>query len=143
MEPRRSLLLQLVAIDERMVALVRRELEREGVRAEGYALLSVVGAFGPLTISQAAGMLGLPLTTASDAVARLDARGHVRRRPNPDDGRSQLLELTPDGDREWRAGWPGLRRANEAIARHLPLPAEDVRAVLEQLDAALAQALAD
>ena len=37
----------------------------------------------------------MPLTTASDVVRRLEARGDVRRRPNPDDGRSSLFELTP------------------------------------------------
>ena len=110
--PQRSLLLQLVSIGERMGTLVRHELEREGVHADGYALLSVVGAFGPLSISAAASMLGLPLTTASDAVARLAARGHVHRRPNPADGRSQLLELTEAGDADWRAGWPALSRTN-------------------------------
>ena len=108
---RRSLLLQLFASYQRMAALVDRELARDGVDSSGYAALSAIGAFGPLTLTELATMLGLPLTTASDVVRRLEDRGHVSRRPHPDDGRAQLIELTPAGDAAWRAGWPALQRA--------------------------------
>ena len=80
---RPSLLLQLFAAYQRMAELVERELARDGVATDGYAALSAIGAFGPLTLTELASMLGLPLTTASDVVRRLEARGHVRRRPNP------------------------------------------------------------
>ena len=53
----------------------------------------------------------------SDVVRRLESRGHVRRRPNPDDGRSFLFELTARGDREWRRGWGALQRVNEQLER--------------------------
>ena len=67
----------------------------------------------------------MPLTTASDVVRRLEARGYVRRRPNPEDGRSSLFELSAAGDREWRRGWaryahqrrPRQRRLEDAGAR--------------------------
>ena len=68
-------------------------------RPDGYAVLSAIGAFGPLTLTELASMLGMPLTTASDVVRRLEGRGAARRRPNPADGRSQLLELTAGGRR--------------------------------------------
>lgn len=45
---------------------------------------------------------------ASKVVDKLQAAGWVRRRPNPDDGRSSLLELTRTGER--------LRRAADATA---------------------------
>jgi DNA-binding MarR family transcriptional regulator len=140
---RLSFFLQLVAIDQRMEALVERELAREGVPARGYAVLSAIGAFGPLTLTDVAGLLGMPVTTASDAVGRLTARGAVQRRRHPGDGRAALLELTRDGDDEWRRGWPGLRRANAALARHLAVDADGARALLAEIDAALAAALAE
>ncbi|MGZ4353853.1 MAG: MarR family winged helix-turn-helix transcriptional regulator [Gaiellaceae bacterium] len=138
---RLSFLLQLVAINQRLEALVERELAREHVPARGYALLSAIGAFGPLTLTEVSELLGMPVTTASDAVKRLAARGVVARRRHPDDGRAVLLELTPAGDEEWRRGWPGLRRANAAIARHLAVDADEARALLVEIDAALAAAL--
>ena len=48
-------------------------------------------------------------------VRRLEGRHLVRRRPNPEDGRSFLFELTARGDREWHRGWGTLQRINEAL----------------------------
>jgi len=123
-----------------MVVLVERELAREGVAAGGYAALSAIGAFGPLTLTELASILGMPLTTASDVVRRLEGRGHARRGPHPADGRAQLLELTPDGDREWHAGWPALQRIDALLSRELE-DAGPIRDSLEQLGEALASAL--
>src|SRR5689334_9344037 len=93
-ERRLSLLLLLVAANQRMVQLVERELAADGVDANGYAALSLIGVRGELRLTELSDELGLPLTTASDAVRRLESRGHVRRRQNPEDGRSFLFELT-------------------------------------------------
>ena len=93
-----------------MVQLVDGELAADGVESDGYAMLSLVGVRGPVRLTEIAGELGMPLTTASDVMRRLEARGHVRRTPNPEDGRSFLFELSARGDREWRRGW-GARAA--------------------------------
>jgi DNA-binding MarR family transcriptional regulator len=123
-----------------MAVLVERELARDGVAAGGYAALSAIGAFGPLTLTELASILGMPLTTASDAVRRLEDRGHAARRPNPADGRSQLLELTEAGDAAWHAGWPALQRIDAALGAELG-DAEPIRQALERLAAALEAAL--
>ena len=125
-----------------MTQLVERELAAEGVGADGYALLSLIGVRGPVRLTELAGDLGLPLTTASDVVRRLEARGHVRRHVNPDDARSWLFELSAAGDREWRRGWGALQR----ISAHLTTELGDdtkVREALIGLDAAFASALTD
>jgi DNA-binding MarR family transcriptional regulator len=122
-----------------MAELVERELEREGVTAGGYAALSAIGAFGPITLTELASLLGMPLTTASDVVRRLEARGGAQRRPHPEDGRAQLLELTDGGDREWRAGWPALQRIDAALTEQLG-DATPIRDALERLADALAAA---
>jgi len=137
---RRSLLLQLFASYQRMAALVDRELARDGVEPSAYAVLSAIGAFGPLTTTELATMLGLPLTTASDVVRRLETRRHVDRKPHPGDGRAQLIELTPEGDGIWHAGWPALQRVTESLLGRLE-DEDAVRDALEQVDAALAAAL--
>ena len=134
-ERRLSILLLVVAAHQRMGQLVERELAADGVAAADYALLSLVGLRGPARLTEVAAELGMPLTTASDALRRLEARGHVRRSRNPDDGRSVLVELTDAGGDEWRRGWPALVRINEQLAEALEEP-DLVRAGLERLGSA-------
>jgi DNA-binding MarR family transcriptional regulator len=140
-ERRLSILLLVVAAHQRMGQLVERELAADGVPAGDYALLSLVGLRGPARLTEVAGELGMPLTTASDAVRRLEARAHARRVPNPDDGRSVLVELTEAGDDEWRRGWPALRRIDEQLTEALDDPGL-VRTGLERLGAAFDEILA-
>jgi len=125
-----------------MAQLVELELAAEGVAADGYAMLSLIGVRAPVRLTELAEELGLPLTTASDLVRRLEGRRYVRRRPNPEDGRSFLFELTPSGDREWHNGWPALQRINAALERELADSAA-VRVALVQLKGAFEVALRD
>ena len=134
-ERRLSILLLVVAAHQRMGQLVERELAADGVASADYAVLSLVGLRGPARLTEVAAELGMPLTTASDALRRLEARGHVRRSRNPDDGRSVLVELTDAGGDEWRRGWPALVRINEQLAEALEEP-DLVRAGLERLGSA-------
>jgi DNA-binding MarR family transcriptional regulator len=123
-----------------MAQLVQRELAADAVDDDRYAMLSLIGVRAPVRLTELAFDLGLPLTTASDAVRRLEARGDVRRRPNPDDGRSYLFELTPAGTRTWKRGFGALQRINEALARELEDEPSVARA-LRELDAAFARTL--
>ena len=124
-----------------MAQLVDRELAADGVDANGYGSLSLIGARGSMRLTELAEELGMPLTTASDVVRRLEARGHVRRRPNPGDGRSFLFELTARGDREWRRGWGALQRVNERLAEDVDF--DEMRGALASLGDAFGRALTD
>lgn len=135
-----SLLLLVVAAHQRLGQLVERELAADGVDVADYALLSLVGLREPVRLTEVAAELGVPLTTASDAMRRLEARGDVGRDPNPLDGRSVLFGLTDEGDRQWRRGWPALRRINAMLSEELD-DAAAVRAALEELGAVAAKAL--
>jgi DNA-binding MarR family transcriptional regulator len=134
-----SLLLLLVAANQRMTRLVERELSADGVDHAHYGTLSMLGAFGPLRLTEVARELGVPLTTASDVVRRLEGQGLVLRRQNPEDGRSFLFELSARGDREWRRGWGALQRINERLLAEID--EEGTRRVLTQLGEAFARAL--
>ncbi len=125
-----------------MARLVDRELAADGVDSESYASLSLIGARGSVRLTELAGELGLPLTTMSDVVRRHEARGYVRRRPNPDDRRSFLFELTARGDREWRRGWGALQRIQGLMQAEL-VDEEQTRAVLTELGAVFAGTLTD
>jgi len=124
-----------------MAQLVDLELAADGVESNGYAMLSLIGARGNVRLTQIASELGMPLTTASDVMRRLETRKHVRRTPNPDDGRSFLFELTARGDREWRRGWGALQRINVALLSQID--EQETREVLEELNRAFAAALTD
>ena len=122
-----------------MGQVIERELSADGVDGSHYGTLSLIGAYGPLRLTEIASSLGLPLTTASDIVRRLEGRRHVRRRPNPEDGRSFLFELTARGDREWRRGWGALQRIQEG----LDVDHEEMRAALTTLNDAFDRLLTD
>jgi DNA-binding MarR family transcriptional regulator len=123
-----------------MVQLVEEELAADGVDPNGYAMLSLIGVRGPVRLTELAAELGMPITTASDIVRRLETRRLVRRSPNPDDGRSSLFALTASGNREWHNGWPALQRINRALKQHLDDP-ERARTAVTDLGAAFAAAL--
>ena len=124
-----------------MAQLVEQELAADGVDPNGYATLSLIGVRGPVRLTELASELGMPITTGSDIVRRLERRRLVRRSPNPDDGRSSLFALTPSGDREWRNGWPALQRINRTLEAELDDP-ERVRSAVTELGSAFAAALA-
>ena len=65
----------------------------------------------------------------------------MRRRPNPDDGRSFLFELTARGDREWRRGWGALQRIDEQLRRDVDF--DEMRTALTALGSAFERALTD
>ncbi|HST18293.1 MAG TPA: MarR family transcriptional regulator [Gaiellaceae bacterium] len=125
-----------------MAQLVERELAADGVEPDGYGILSLIGVRGPVRLTEVAAELGMPLQTASDVVRRLEARGDVRRRPNPEDGRSSLFELSAAGDRAWRQGFDALARINRALDSELD-DSGRVVAALEELDAAFARSLTE
>ena len=124
-----------------MAQVVERELAADGVESNGYAVLSLIGVRGAIRLTEVAAELGMPLTTTSDVVRRLEGRGLVRRQPNPVDGRSFLFELTARGDREWRRGWGALQRINAALADRVD--EAEMRAALTALGSAFEQALTD
>src|SRR6478672_470245 len=59
-----------------------------------------------VTIVELAEHLHVTKQSASELVGALESAGYVRRRANPTDGRSRLVELTPDGRK-------GLARSRE------------------------------
>jgi DNA-binding MarR family transcriptional regulator len=124
-----------------MTQLVDLELAADGVESNGYAMLSLIGVRGSVRLTEIASELGMPLTTASDVMRRLESRGHVRRTPNPQDGRSFLFTLSAKGDREWRRGWGALQRIDAALVSRID--EGETRGSLEELNRAFEAALTD
>ncbi len=81
-----SLRLRLRGIDlETSTGLFGRELD----------LVALLTSSGPTSVKSLVADLGLPRSTMTAIVDRLEDRGLVNRRPNPQDRRSVVLEATP------------------------------------------------
>lgn len=133
----RGLLINIWIAGELAAALLERNLAEDGVHIDFFGTLSVIGVWGPLTPSELAERTGTPLTTVSDRLRRMVADGDVERVAHPDDGRSHLVRLTPEGDARWRQGWPALRRTIDQVAAKLERPVDDVQDMLVELIDAL------
>jgi DNA-binding MarR family transcriptional regulator len=94
-----GLLFQIFRTNEMSARLVTRALEPTGLRGDDYAVYSYL-LHGPMSLTDLAEGTGMPLTTAAGYIKRFEERGNIVREPNPNDGRSQLLSLTP-GAHDW------------------------------------------
>jgi len=139
---RKTVLLQLWTAAHMAERLVDEHLQRLGVSDEQFALLSLIGLYGPVTPTALATRMGVPLTTLADAVRRLDARGEIERLPNPEDGRSHLLTLSAAGHARRKAAHPGVVASVEDVREHLELPLEEVEAAMDDVHRALQEAVA-
>src|SRR5204862_8302207 len=77
--------------------------------AEDYQFCVLVGAEGPWPRTDLARRLEMPLTTVLFRLRRLERRGHAERRPNPDDGRSFTIQLSPARQKLLRTARPRFR----------------------------------
>jgi DNA-binding MarR family transcriptional regulator len=59
--------------------------------------MTVIDRLTACRVYDIAAELGITTGGVSKLVDRIEANGHCRRRPNPEDRRSSLLELTPEG----------------------------------------------
>jgi DNA-binding MarR family transcriptional regulator len=91
------------------------ELRAAGVDPAQYGPLSFIGVLQPVTRTELAEATGRPRTTERDILRGLIERGHVREYRNPRDGRSTLLELTPEGQAIFDRGIPAFQRALHQI----------------------------
>jgi DNA-binding MarR family transcriptional regulator len=82
-------------------------------------------------------------TTVSTWLARLEDDGVAKRRRNPDDGRSHLIELTKRGRAELDQALPDFSRAVRRVRGELGDDLDDVLDGLDRLVAALRTVLAE
>ena len=105
----RNVLFRLFILGQLADDLLGRAMVDLKLNPNDFAVQSAIRAFQPITPTRLAAMLGMPATTLSSYLRRLDARHQIRRHPNPEDGRSVLLEVTKAGDRNVVAAFPALQ----------------------------------
>jgi DNA-binding MarR family transcriptional regulator len=84
-------------------------------QAAATALAVIDGAGAPLTPSQVADRVLIPSATVTATLDLLERRGWIRRTPNPDDRRSTLVEITPDGRAVADRILPGMRVLEKSV----------------------------
>lgn len=70
--------------------------ERLGLGPSDHKCLDLLVERGTLTGSELAALTGLTSGAITGVVARLERAGYLRREPDPDDGRRQLLRPVPE-----------------------------------------------
>jgi len=113
--------------------------EAGGLSGDDFGFYSMLRRFGPVTAAQVVRWTAMRPTTVSTQVRRLQQRGHVEQRPNPADGRSRLLALTPAGEAAHARTAETFFAATRALAAALGPDEQRQRASLQRIDAALRQ----
>ena len=72
--------------------------------------MQVIARRGACRVNDIAEELAITVGGTSKLVDRIEACGYCRRRPDPDDGRSSIIELTPAGRRLLNAATATLER---------------------------------
>jgi len=136
-------LFDLFTVSNRVRILLRQAMANADLRPDDYAIYSAVFKAGPLTISELAAVVGMPLTTVSDYVQVMASRGHARRWDNPLDSRSVLVTLTEEGLAAHHAARVSFAKLMNRLRRALPIPEQDVIRALHALDDAASQVLSE
>ncbi len=119
---------------DRMVAGI---LEDVPLSVDEFAMYGLISDLAPITSADLIRATGLSPTTVSSLVRRCEARGELERTDNPEDTRSALLKLTPEGHRLLGVAVPRLLEAIDQITANLGGQHDQVRESLRELDLAL------
>lgn len=114
-----------------------RALADTGLSADEFGLYSVLSSAPSLTPTEVARWMAAPPTTVSSYVKRLESRGHLERRRNPDDGRSYVLRLTAEGRAAHQAAGlaflPVLAKVETHLGQHEAAVRESLALLLDAL----------
>ena len=94
-----TVLFEVFWAQQKRKRLIETALAGVELPPEDYPFYVLIGAEGPWTPTGLAERLIMPLSTVIFRFKRIEQRGHAERLPNPEDGRSFLIRLTPDGQR--------------------------------------------
>jgi DNA-binding MarR family transcriptional regulator len=88
----------LVRCETRLYNAVGEKLRAEhGITASGFEALRYLRDHPRSRVADVAAAFAAGIGAISKGIDRLEARGWVTRHPNPADGRSSLISLTPSG----------------------------------------------
>ena len=103
-----------------VVALVEQAAAAAGLTAAEVDVLGVVAERAPCPVGAIADEAGLRPSTLTSVLDRLAARGWITRALSPDDRRSFVVDLTPQGRRAARQLQSRLAALERAVRREVP-----------------------
>ncbi|MDP3747506.1 MAG: winged helix DNA-binding protein [Phenylobacterium sp.] len=130
-------LFDLWLVSHRVRRAVDERLADTGLSGDDFAMYSLCVVQGPTTPTRLAQWVGMRPSTLTAYISRMDARGHLKRIPNPADGRSFLVELTPEGREAFERASANYLTLVADVERHLPIPVDSLRQAIAQLDRAV------
>ena len=137
----RGPLLLSYAIDQQVAVLLERTFVSAPLTPPEFAVYSVLYNVGEAMPSELAADLGMGRSTLSNWLRRMESRSHLRRRRNPDDGRSQLVSLSASGRRLTERSFPAFALAIGAFREALEIDEAQLLAALESMSSALRLAI--
>lgn len=137
-----GLFLQPHVVAQLVGTLIQRVVEGSEVSAAEYAVTSWLNVVGGATPGELAAQLGMSPTTLSALIERLVRKRQVRRVPHARDGRSYLLELTPQGKATNARNAERFQAAMESVRAELEGDPEEILVALRRLESALRKTLA-
>ena len=136
--PRMSILFDLWLINHLVAGAFDEPLASgSGLSGEEFGFYSLLRQFGPVPSGQITRWTAMPPTTVSATVRRLVKRGHGEQHPNPADGRSRLITLTPAGVQAHTRAADLFWTATRPLATALGGDGHRQRISLQRLDQAL------
>jgi DNA-binding MarR family transcriptional regulator len=114
-----TILFEVFWAHQKRKCLIEAALAGVELPPEDYPFYVLIGAEGPWTPTGLAERLMMPLSTVLFRVRRIERRGHSERVPNPQDGRSFLIRLTPEGQWLLDEARPAFRALAEAVEARL------------------------
>lgn len=132
-----SLLFNFFVTGQRIRRILSEALAPAGMKPDEYAVYSVLFEKAPLTATEMAGFLGMPLTTVLDYLKAMRAAGHLARLRHPSDGRAVQMRLSSSGLKAHRRAHKHFELAYRQIAGGLSIPADEIKRALAALDDAV------
>ncbi len=103
-----------------------RYVKGTDLSSRNWRVLAIIGIKSEIAASQIVLMTGMDKATISRSTSELERADLIKRVPNPNDGRSQLLTLTKEGKKKYRQIIPKMEAS-----------ADDYKSVLTEGEACL------
>jgi DNA-binding MarR family transcriptional regulator len=138
-----GLFLQPFVVSQLVGTVLEDVVGGSGISSTEFAVTSTINILVSVTPTELARTLGMAPTTLSATIERLVRKGQVRRKPNPDDGRSYVLELTARGKATNARIGVRFEKAIGAVRTNLEGDPADVLAAMRLLEDALRATIDD
>jgi DNA-binding MarR family transcriptional regulator len=138
-----TVLLEVWRVSRRARAALDEAMAGAPLDPAEFGLYSVLAWRAPLTPTALAALAGSPVTTTSEALRRMEVRGHLTRKPVAGDRRSHEVELTEAGRETHRHAGGAFVPVLRAVEARLGDDLATVLWALVRLDRALGGAVVD